>query len=62
MNICAATKERVYNHNEIYEVKKNINEKLANDFIRVGYATVVEENSPKEEKPKRTVRKKKNEN
>lgn len=62
MNICASTKERVYNHNETYEVGKHIDKKLAESFLRVNYATVVEEEVPlKEAKPKKTTKKKKNE-
>ena len=57
MNIWAATNERVYNHHEIYEVGKNITEKLADEFIRIGYAAIVEEE--KNEKPKRVAKKNK---
>lgn len=56
MNICAATNERVYNHNEIYEVGKNITEKLANEFLKVNYATVVEEETPKKPARKNKVK------
>ena len=62
MNVCASAKNFLYNHGAIYEVGKELTEAMAKSFIEVGFATIVEEdNKENSPKPKKTVRKKKNE-
>ena len=59
MKTCASAKNFVYNHGGIYEVGKDLTQAMADSFLEINWAEIVEEEVP-QEKPKK-VKKKKNE-
>lgn len=59
MKKCASSKNFLYSHGGIYEVGKDLTQAMADSFLEINWAEIVEEEVP-QEKPKK-VKKKKNE-
>lgn len=60
MKKCASSKNFLYSHGGIYEVGKDLTQAMADSFLEINWAEIVEEEVP-QEKPKKVAKRKKNE-